>query len=149
MSETDSPAPLVAPTGMTVQTAGRVENSIIGLGIFALVLIFQPFSLALFGVGCALVVLAGLINNLLPVSQPGVPARAVASSALIVALIFCIVMLLSITAAHLYGVLFVPSPAPEGSLPFYDQPFVWGVAGVTAGIAITIAGLNRRGRTPQ
>ena len=51
---------------MTRDGALRLEYFIIGLGIFALVLIFQPFSLTLFAMGSVLVVLAGLINNLLP-----------------------------------------------------------------------------------
>ena len=57
--------------GMTRQQALRLEFFIIGLGIFALILIFQPFSLTLFAVGSVLVVIAGLINNLLPMAQPG------------------------------------------------------------------------------
>ena len=52
-------------TGMTAGGALRLEFFIIGLGLFALVLIFQPFSLTLFAIGSGLVVLAGLVNNLL------------------------------------------------------------------------------------
>ena len=62
--------------GMSPATAQRLEWGLIGLGILALALIFQPFSLALFGVGCALVVFAGLANNLLPLCQPGTTGRA-------------------------------------------------------------------------
>ena len=72
------------PTGMSVKAATRLEYAIISLGLIALVLIFQPFSLSLFSVGCGLVVLAGLINNLLPLCEPGVPARSVVKVALIV-----------------------------------------------------------------
>ena len=60
-----------APGGMSPAAAQRLEWAFIGLGILALALIFQPFSLTLFGVGCALVVFAGLANNLLPLCQPG------------------------------------------------------------------------------
>jgi hypothetical protein len=144
-----SQQPAAANGGMSAQTAVRVEYSIIGLGIFALALIFQPFSLTLFGVGCALVVLAGLVNNLLPLSQPGVPVRALIDAALIIALIFSIVMLLSITAAHLYGVFFANAAAPDTSDPFYRQPFVWGVAALAAALAAIIAIRHRalrRGR---
>ena len=129
--------------GMSQSTARRVEYSIIGLGIAALLLIFQPFSLTLFGVGCGLVVLAGLANNLLPLSQPGVPVRALVNAVLIIALIFAIVMLLSITAAHLYGVFFANATAPDTSEPFYNQPFVWGTAGVAVVLAAAIAISNR------
>ena len=87
--------------GMSGKTALRLEMSIIGLGILALVLIFQPFSITVFAIGSGLVVLAGLVNNLLPLAQPGVPARSVVIAALVVAMIFCIVLLVAITAAHL------------------------------------------------
>ena len=105
-------------------------------------LIFQPFSLSLFGLGCALVVLAGLGNNLLPLCQPGTTIQSIAFSALIVALAFCVVMLLSIVAAHLYGVWFVNAIAPDTTEPFYRQPFVWGVAVVTVALAALVAAMS-------
>jgi hypothetical protein len=134
---------------MSAGGARRLEYSIIGLGVFALALIFQPFSLALFGFGCVLVVLAGLINNLLPMCQPGVPVRALVRAGLIVALIFCVVMLLSILAAHLYGVFFVIVLAPDASEPFYRMPFVWGVAAAAAIAAAAIAITNRTGKSAR
>jgi hypothetical protein len=132
--------------GMSLATAYRLEWSIIGLGILALLLIFQPFSLTLFGVGCGLVVLAGLVNNLLPLCQPGTTVRALVNAALIVALVFCIVVLLAITAAHLYGVWFVNAIAPDTSEPFYRQAFVWGVAAVAVVLAGLIAIVPKRRR---
>lgn len=93
-----------SPTGMKPSTARALEYTIIGVGILALALIFQPFSLALFGIGCGLVVLAGLANNLLPLAQPGVPASSVVRVAIIVAVLFLVVTGLSIGAAFLYGV---------------------------------------------
>jgi hypothetical protein len=89
---------------MKPSTARALEYTIIGVGILALALIFQPFSLALFGIGCGLVVLAGLANNLLPLAQPGVPASSVVRVAIIVAVLFLVVTGLSIGAAFLYGV---------------------------------------------
>ena len=135
--------------GMTRASARRLEYSIIGLGIVALLLIFQPFSPTLYGVGCGLVVLAGLVNNLLPLCQPGTQVRSVVNAALIVALIFCIVMLLSIAAAHVYGVLFVTSLSPDTSEPFYRVPFVWGVACVAAVLAGLVTLLNKAGPKPE
>ena len=83
--------------------------------------------------GCGLVVLAGLINNLLPLCQPGVQMRPSSIAALIVSLdIFCGMVVVSIAAAHLYGVFFVKATAPDTADPFYLQPFVWGVAAVAA-----------------
>jgi hypothetical protein len=89
---------------MSVAQATRLEYAIIGLGLLALVLIFQPFSLALFSIGCALVVLAGLVNNLLPLCEPGVPGRSVVQAALIIAAIFVVVTAVAIGSAWLYGV---------------------------------------------
>jgi len=93
--------------GMSAPTATRVEFAIIGLGVFALILIFQPFSLALFGVGCGLVVFAGLTNNLLPLCEPGVPIRSLINGGLIVAGIFVGLLVIAIASAFLYGQLFV------------------------------------------
>jgi hypothetical protein len=133
--------------GMTPKAALRLEFFIIGLGIFALILIFQPFSLTLFAIGSGLVVLAGLINNLLPLAQPGVPVRSVITVGMVVAMIFCIVLLVSITAAHLYGVFFLRPPDPNTVLgkvqlatpPFYMQPVVWSIAGIAIVLALLIA----------
>ncbi|MBV8190721.1 MAG: hypothetical protein JO339_26000 [Alphaproteobacteria bacterium] len=91
------------PAGMSAVGARRLEYSIIGLGLVALALIFQPFSLALFGVGCGLVVLAGLANNLLPICEVGRPFGSVVRVALIVLAIFVVVALLAIGSAWLYG----------------------------------------------
>jgi hypothetical protein len=139
---------------MNAASALKLEAFIIGLGLLALVLIFQPFSLTLFAVGSGLVVLAGLVNNLLPLAQPGVPARSVAVIALVVAMIFCIVLLVSITAAHLYGAFFLKPPDPNTTAgkvmlatpPFYMQPFVWGLAVVAGALALVIGYRNKSGR---
>ncbi|MDP1701136.1 MAG: hypothetical protein Q8L53_09320 [Aestuariivirga sp.] len=140
-----------AKTGMSARSALRLEFFIIGLGLFALVLIFQPISLTLFAIGSGLVVLAGLANNLLPLAQPGVPVRSVVKVALIVAMIFCIVLLVAISAAHLYGVFFLKPPDPNtvtgraalAALPYYLQPFVWSLAVVAAGLAAIITYMNK------
>lgn len=137
--------------GMSESAALRLEYFIIGLGIFALILIFQPFSMTLFAVGSGLVVLAALVNNLLPLAAPGVPVRTVVLVAMIVALIFCVVILISITAAHFYGVFFLAPPDPNTTMgkvqlrtpPFYLQSFTWGVAAVAAVLAIIITVMNR------
>ncbi|MGL6182155.1 MAG: hypothetical protein ACRC2G_08285 [Aestuariivirga sp.] len=131
---------------MTPRGALRLEYFIIGLGIFALLLIFQPFSLKLFAIGSGLVVLAGLINNLLPLARPGVPVSSVINVAMIVVMIFCIVLLISIAAAHLYGVFFLKPPDPNttagkvqlATKPFYLQPLVWYIAAVAAALAVAI-----------
>jgi hypothetical protein len=96
--------------GMSAAGATRLEYFIIGIGVMALVLIFQPISLSLFGVGCAMVVLAALANNLLPLCEPGVQPRTVATAALIIAAIFVVVLGTALLSAYLYGRLFVGTP---------------------------------------
>ena len=154
MSDVSStPAASEPRVGMTAKEAIRLEFFIIGLGLLALVLIFQPFSLTLFAVGSGLVVLAGLVNNLLPLARTGVPIRSVVTIALVVAMIFCIVILVAMCAAHLYGVFFLKPPDPNtqsgkimlATPPFYLQPFVWGVAAVAVALAGIIWGMGKRG----
>jgi len=139
----ETPAPSKASAGMSAYAANRLEWTVIGLGVLALALIFQPFSLTLYGVGCALVVFAGLVNNLLPLCQPGTSYRSLINAALIVALAFFVVMLISIAAAYLYGVFFVHAIAPDTSEPFYRQPSVWSVAGIAVALAVLLAALAR------
>jgi hypothetical protein len=137
----------------TLSPAGalRLEAFIIGLGILALLLIFQPLSLRLFAVGSGLVVLAGLVNNLLPLARPGTKIRTILTVALVVAMIFCIVLLVSIAAAHLYGVFFLKPPDPATTAgkvqlatpPFYLQPLVWALAVAAAAFAAAITWLTR------
>jgi hypothetical protein len=138
--------------GMGPVKSLRLEYGIIGLGILALLLIFQPFSITLFTTGCILVVLAGLINNLLPLAQPSVPFRAVIKVAMIVAMIFCIALLVSIFAAYLYGLFFLAPPDPNttagkvqlAAKPWYMHSFTWSVAAVACVLAALITVMNRR-----
>ncbi|MFN4142241.1 hypothetical protein [Aestuariivirga sp.] len=139
--------------GMTREGALRLEYFIIGLGIFALLLIFQPFNLTLYAVGSVLVVLAGLVNNLLPLAQAGVKVRSVVTVTMVVAMIFCIVLLVAIAAAHLYGVFFLKPPDPNttsgkvqlATPPFWAQPLVWGIAAVAVALAGAIAAMKKAG----
>jgi hypothetical protein len=139
--------------GMTAATARRLEFSIIGLGMLALLMIFQPFDIRLFAVGCVLVVVAALVNNLLPLAQAGVPKSAVVKAAMIVAMIFCIVLLIAIFAAYLYGVFFLRPPDPGtmagkvqlNATPWYMHSFTWTIAIVGCVLAGLIALQGRRG----
>ena len=57
--------------------------------------------------------------------------------------IFSIVLLVSITAAHLYGVFFLtPPPTAVPSTPFYLDPLVWGIAATAVILALIITWLN-------
>jgi hypothetical protein len=141
-----SSSPLAESPGMSRPTALKLEYAIIGLGIFALIMIFQPFSVRLFAFGSVLVVLAGLVNNLLPMAQPGVRVRSVITIAMVVAMIFGIVLLVSIVAAHLYGVTFLTPPDPNTAAgkamaaapKFWQHSFTQSVAAVTVLLAVII-----------
>jgi len=138
--------------GLTPTAARTLEYGIMGLGVFALLMIFQPFNISLFMVGCALIVLAGLVNNLLPMAQPGVPKRSVVTVAMVVAMIFCIVLLTAIVVAHLYGAFFLKPPDPNTVLgkvqlnatPWYMHSFTWTIAVVAAALAGLITLQSRR-----
>jgi hypothetical protein len=90
-------------SGMSTTTARTVEYAIIGLCITALVMIFQPFSLALYGVGAGLVVLGGLLFNLIPHCRPGVPLRWLGAVTLIVFGLLIVVFLLALGSTYLYA----------------------------------------------
>ncbi|HJR23074.1 MAG TPA: hypothetical protein VJ822_15690 [Dongiaceae bacterium] len=138
--------------GMAPAAARKVEYTIIGLGVLALLMIFQPFNLGLFTIGCILVVVAGLINNLLPLARPGVPARSVVKAAMIVAMIFCIVLVIAIFAAHLYGVFFLKPPDPNtitgkaqlAASPWYMHPFTWTVAAIAIVLPLLLRFVSRK-----
>lgn len=139
--------------GMTPAASRKLEYAIIGLGVLALLMILQPFDIRLFAVGCGLVVFAGLVNNLLPLARPGVPKRSVVKAAMIVAMIFCVVLLVAIFAAYLYGVFFLRPPDPNtmagkiqlNAQPWYMRGFTWTVAVVACVLAGLIALQGRRG----
>ena len=141
--------------GLSSAAARRLEYAIIGLGVVALLLIFQPFDIALFTAGGIIVVVAALANNLLPLAQPGVPRRSVAKAVMIVAMIFCLVLLISIAAAHLYGLFFLKPPDPAtasgkaqlSATPWYMHGFTWTVAAVACVLAgaLLLQGRRRTG----
>ena len=88
---------------MSAATAKTIEYAIIGLCVLALVMIFQPFSLILFGIGAGLVVLGGLAFNLIPHCRPGVPLKRVVTVALIVLLILVVAFVLAVGTSYLYA----------------------------------------------
>jgi len=136
-------------TPMTARQARRIEFGVIGLGVLALIMIFQPFSLVVFSVGCGLVVLAALVNNVLPFAQPGLPLRGVLFAGAVVALVFCLALLISIAAAALYGVVFLTPPTAPSLVPpappFWQHPMIWVLAVVAAVFAVLVRGLARKG----
>ena len=89
--------------GMSAATTRTVEYSIIALCVISLVMIFQPFSLTLYGIGAGLVVLGGLAFNLIPHCRPGVPVRWLVTVALIVLALVVVVFFLAVGTSYLYA----------------------------------------------
>jgi hypothetical protein len=91
------------PQGMSPATARTIEYAIIALCVLSLIMIFQPFSLTLYGIGAGLVVLGGLAFNLIPHCRPGVPLRWLVTVALIVLAILVVAFLLAVGTSYLYA----------------------------------------------
>lgn len=89
--------------GMSAATARTIEYMIIALCLVALIMIFQPFSLTLYGIGAGLVVLGGLAFNLIPHCRPGVPLRWLFNVALIVLALLVVVFVLAVGTSYLYA----------------------------------------------
>ena len=94
--------------GMSLWQARIVEWLIILFCVASLAMIFQPFSLQLFSIGCITVVFSGLIFNLIPFCRQGIRPRFLLKVIGIVALILIIAALLGIGTANLY-VLYLQS----------------------------------------
>lgn len=90
-------------TGMSVRQAKTIEYSIVAVSVLSLVLLFQPFSLAVYSIGAGLVVLAGLAFNLVPLCTPGRSLASVIKAALIIVIVFFVVAALSMGAVELYA----------------------------------------------
>jgi len=98
MSQTDT------SNGMSPRQAAAIRNAILGLCVLSLALIFQPFSLTLFGVGAVLVVVGGLAFNLVPLCQTGRPLKSVVKAGIVVLTILVVVVGLAIGSAELYAI---------------------------------------------
>ena len=78
---------------LTANQARKLEYSIIGSCLVALIFIFQPFSHTLFSIGCVGVIVGGLAFNLVPFCVAGTTIGQVAKVGLIVFITFCVVVL--------------------------------------------------------
>lgn len=94
--------------GMSAKLAKRIEFSIIGLCLLALIMVFQPFSITLYGIGAVAVVVGGLAFNLVPLCRPGKPVKALVKAGLIVLTVLLVVVLLAFGVTKLY-VLYLAS----------------------------------------
>ena len=104
MTETTEAATAKQTGGMTARQARAVEFTIVALSIASLVMIFQPFWLGLYTVGAALVIVAGLAFNLVPLARPGRPVRSLVKATIIILVVFAIVTALALGSAELYAI---------------------------------------------
>jgi hypothetical protein len=93
---------------LSARGAYTLEMTIVIASILALMMIFQPFSLALFTIGAAAVVIVGLAFNLVPLCRPGVPVRSLVKGTVAIVVIFAIVTALSLASAELYAFYISP-----------------------------------------
>ena len=144
MSDETTVADKKAPSGMSPATAQRLEWGLIGLGIVragADIPAVQPGAVRNRLRACRLL---GPGQQPLAALSAGDELRSLVVAGVIVALAFFVILLISITAAYLYGVFFVNAFAPDTSEPFYRQPFVWGAAAIAVALAALLTSLLRR-----
>ena len=87
---------------MTALQAKSIEWAVILLCVGSIVLIFQPFSLTLFSIGCVTVVIGALAFNLIPFCRPGMPAKKLLKVVGIVLAILAAAASLGILTAQMY-----------------------------------------------
>ena len=87
---------------MTALQAKTIERLIIGLCVLSVLAIFQPFSIALFSVGCVTVVIGALAFNLVPLCREGVPLRALVKVTVIILVILLVAASLGVGTAFMY-----------------------------------------------
>ena len=87
---------------MTATQARFLERSIILLCVLSIFMIFQPFSMQLFSIGCVTVIIGALLFNLVPFCRPGVSFGQIGKVMLIVLIVLVVAALLGIGTAFLY-----------------------------------------------
>lgn len=88
--------------GIGPGAAKWLERAIIGTCVIAILMIFQPFSLALFTWGCVLVVFGALAFNLVPFCRADVSWRQIRRVVMIVLIVLVVAAALGIVTAWLY-----------------------------------------------
>lgn len=87
---------------MTATQAKWLERSIISLCVISVVMIFQPFSMQLFTIGCVLVVIGALLFNIVPFCRAGVSGKQIRKVLLIILIVLVVAALLGIGTAFMY-----------------------------------------------
>jgi len=86
---------------MSPRTAKTMTWGIVGFCLLALLLIFQPFAIELFSVGCVMVVVGGLIFNVIPFATPQHSIAQIGRVAVIVAIVLMVAVAIAIGCVEL------------------------------------------------
>lgn len=89
-------------TTLTATSAKFWRGVILTLSIGSLFMVFQPFSMTVFAVGCVVAFFAALIFNLMPYLQAGGSWKAVRKAALIILIAFFVIFALANLATYGY-----------------------------------------------
>ena len=92
---------------LSKKQAKTLRMCILALCVISLICIFQPFSLALFTMGSIGVILGGLIFNVMPFCQEGVPIKTIIKTALTIAYILIGFIAIASLVSYLYIIAFL------------------------------------------
>ena len=87
---------------LTAKSARHWRGVILALSIGSLFMVFQPFSMPVFAIGCGLAFISALAFNLMPFLQAGGEVRRIRKAALIILIAFGLMFALAILATYGY-----------------------------------------------
>lgn len=87
---------------LTARSAKLWRGIVLAMSIGSLVMVFQPFSMMVFALGCGLAFVSALVFNLMPFLQAGGEVRQVGRAAVIIIIAFFVMFALAILATYGY-----------------------------------------------
>lgn len=87
---------------LSAKSARNWRGVVLAMSIGSLIMVFQPYSLTVFALGCGLAFVSALVFNLMPFLNTGAQAREVGKAALIIVIAFGVMFALAILAAYGY-----------------------------------------------
>ena len=87
---------------LTAKSAKLWRSVILTTSISSLILVFQPFSMGGFALGCGLAFFSALVFNLMPFLQAGSTWKQVRKAAFIILIVFVVIFALAILATYGY-----------------------------------------------
>ncbi len=87
---------------LSAKSATFSRGVVLTISVAALVMVFQPFSIIVFAIGCVLAFASALVFNLMPILQEGVRWALVGRAALIILAVFAVIFALAVAATYGY-----------------------------------------------